>query len=592
MDEEEDYESLSGMLWKWGGSVVKRHQERWFELREGKLYYYAGKPLGRVDLAGCKVESVQGSSSAWCISGPHLRHSYTLKGENDGTKAIWMARLRQAIQKRSGGRRGSFDSTVSAGCSEADPRGSGDALPVPEHTPTFTDGPLPFKLKEDSKAPAKGGHRREASVISIHREESDCERSKPPTPHPPAVPADTLAELERLREQVKDLLAKNEQLLRQSSAAGGADAPPSASNPASALDGDSDTETGTVVVRDEALTTPRGTRTDDPYATFAYMERQALSPGRQSGSGEPVSPDSDKQNEVLERMKKQLYFEREEQRSLREDLCQEIDRLKEELRAAYARMQTAEDQAQDLLARAMAHKKGELSTPRGPRPPAMWGAASEDRRLSQPPSEEESPATHAINRSHRSLSINTHARARSHDFGASDRLKRDHDGVVSHVAESHLQSKLEQQMVAKYIELKKVLHELQDIGIERVEHVVHVRKQSESEDVGFTFKKGPRHAVIRSVRGAAYRAKIKPGMIIMSVDGVSTPTPDAVVAAFAKYATDFDVVVTEPLTELVARVEGNSLLAEERDAILRENDRLKQQAASIRCGYQGSFDHR
>ena len=467
----EDFDNYEGMLLKLGGGVIKRHQERWFELKNGMLHYYSAKPLGKLDLAGALL--VSDDSVSWTLSGPGMRHPYTLKASSDGEKAVWISRIQRSIKKR-GQRVKNFRDSVNFGA-END---AFQAMTMAE-TPSY--------------------------IPNIHllnkRRSSEAKPDKDEPIDQPINTEDITAFKNRIDELTKerDSLQQENIELRESRLTSGGD-------PQSFM------STGTAVV--------------------------GASPSSSSGmDGIDAIP-----NVLVDQVKRQLAFEREEQRVLRGDLCEEIDRLKEELRQTHYRMVTAQDQSDELLQRAVAaqsisaesSREGNLLTP---------------RRLS--------PATHSRSRSC-DLEINT-------------------SGIITNVSEAHLQTKLQGNMLQKYIELKKVLHDLKEMNIERVEHHLCIEKEQDDEKLGISFRRPT--AVIKHVTPglAAARFGLKPGMTVLSVDGVRTTSHDDVLAALLADKRTFHVVVSEPTAEVAARVEGNCLLAEERDAILQENDRLRDE---------------
>eukprot|EP01061_Rhynchopus_euleeides_P003291 TRINITY_DN12553_c0_g6_i1.p1 TRINITY_DN12553_c0_g6~~TRINITY_DN12553_c0_g6_i1.p1 ORF type:complete len:541 (+),score=224.93 TRINITY_DN12553_c0_g6_i1:156-1778(+) len=540
MDNEE-WGCHEGILQKLGGGVIKRHQERWFELRKGVLHYYSAKPLGKVDLAGAAIDS-QGSHS-WTISGPGMRHSYTLKGSNEGEKAVWMARLQQSITSRNNERKRSM-----------------------------SDGLMPSGFSNPSESCSTSlDHTATSFMQSGHNTVTDSPPLHPQRHTPSASPSRPSSavetELANLRARVEELSAQNTRLQEQIDNA----PPPSCTQCAHCTverkrqqtNGVHNSEaSGETVLNNGSANSSEGFFSgmrsgddsielkpdilEDDHATLDQLRSY-------------IAEQREDQKLRKEEMSRQLGFEREEQRTLRADLCQEIDRLREELRATYIRMSSAEEQSEELLTRAIAA--------------SQFTTSMSNEAGSTPPLEREK------------LRKAMHLRSRSADFdGLPDGFQRDTQGLVTHAPEGQLQVKLEQKMVQKYIELKKVLHDLQDVGIERVEHVVVIKKYAEDEKLGVCFKKP--NNIVKSVapKLPAARCGIKPGMIIVAVDGMATPTHDKVLSALVEYKKTFEVIVSEPLTELTARVEGNTLLAEEREAILLENDCLRKQlqAAGLR----------
>ena len=542
MDNEE-WGCHEGNLQKLGGGVIRRHQERWFELRKGVLHYYSAKPLGKVDLAGAMIESL--GSHSWVISGPGMRHPYTLKGQNEGEKAVWMARLQQSITSRNNARKRSLSEGL---------------MPSGFSNPSES---CSTSLDHTTTSFMQSGHN---TVTDSPPVQGNPTPSASPT-RPPSVVETELANmrvrLEEMTEKMTDLQTQNETLQLQ------VDKTPSCTQcahctverkrnqKAEKTPGNSAASADTTVLHGDSANSSdaflSGFRAGSSDSVVMKADILEDDNATQDEMRSHIAEAREEQKLRQEEMDRQLGFEREEQRALRADLCQEIDRLREELRAAFLRMSVAEDQSEELLTRAVAASQ-------------LVGGTLTDSG-STPPTERERLRAKAI-----------HNRSRSCDFeGPQDGYQRDGQGLVTHAPEEQIQIKLEQKMVTKYIELKKVLHDLQDVGIERVEHVVTIKKFSEDEKLGISFKKPTNIIKAVAPKLPAARCGLKPGMKIVSVDGVATLSHDKVLSALVEYKKTFEVVVSEPLTELTARVEGNTLLAEEREAILIENDQLRKQ---------------
>ncbi|KAJ9466096.1 RAC family serine/threonine-protein kinase-like protein [Diplonema papillatum] len=98
----------AGMLKKFGGGGLKRDQDRWFELRNKRLYYYKGKPasssekpLGVINLVDTKIVDGGGSKKyGWTITGPNMPKPYTLFAVSEADKTHWLKKM--AESKESG----------------------------------------------------------------------------------------------------------------------------------------------------------------------------------------------------------------------------------------------------------------------------------------------------------------------------------------------------------------------------------------------------------------------------------------------------------------------------------------------------------
>eukprot|EP01064_Diplonema_japonicum_P024918 TRINITY_DN3571_c0_g4_i1.p1 TRINITY_DN3571_c0_g4~~TRINITY_DN3571_c0_g4_i1.p1 ORF type:complete len:472 (+),score=68.70 TRINITY_DN3571_c0_g4_i1:58-1473(+) len=469
----EEYEGYEGVLLKLGGGVIKRNQERWFELRKGTLYYYSSRPLGKVELAGAKVET--NGNCSWKVEGPGMKHSYVFKAANEGEKAAWMARLQQAISNTADSRERTMSAMLPSGVSLTDSQSSDLCL--------NSQSSLAQTLSTNH---------------NINPGNAESPESQPP-----------------LHLRIEELTRERDGLLKER----------------------------------------------ERHMECEAKLRKELDAVKESRSAVSLEPAPEEGFETVEQMKKQLSFEREEQRMLRNDLCQEIDRLKEELISTHNRMQSAEEQAEDLLQRAIAASN------------ACSTSQSASNFLNPCLSPGGSSSLTLLSSHLASEKPEKHVRSRSCDLT--------NGGLQTDVTEGELQSKLEKRMVQKYIELKKVLYDLQDVGVEKMEHVVTISRRTEDEKIGLSFKKPSN--VIKSVTAglSASLAGLKPGMQIVSVGGKPTPDHDAVLAQLL-YKTQADIIVSENTSSVVARVEGNTLLAEERHAILLENDRLKEELASFR----------
>ena len=597
MEADEDYGTYEGLLLKLGGGVIKRHQERWFELRNGCLHYYGARPLGKVDLAAAAIEN--SGPNSWTISGPGMRHSYTLKAQNEGEKAIWLARLHQSISARNR-RRLSSDRIMPSGFS-AGSESCSTSLDLTGTTfnnhNTVTETP-PLRPAADKKASPTA-----ASAAA-------------------AAAAPTAADVTALKAKIDELLDERGEMHAKLAAAtaaaaaappqptvaggnggggGGGGLCPQCSGPRAAssaprkqsipnksllssdASGDDTMIMATPTASEGISAEGRGDPDDCAEAAAA-----AAAAACAAGDGAAVQGAVEQMRRALaaaaerrQELEGQLQFERDEQRTLRDDLYQEIDRLKEELCSTYQRMSAAEDQSEELLARAIHASQitTTLATERAAeraereRAAAVGGGGAtptvggESHSLSSQEAGSLRAAASGGGRHHRS---------RSCDILSIDGFQRDTEGVVTHAPEEQLQKKVEQKLVQKYIELKKVLHDLQDVGIEWIEHVVTITKYSEDEKLGLTFKKPTNVIKLVTAKLPAARCGLKPGMKIVSVDGIPTPTHDKALSTLIEHRKSFEIIVSEPLTELTARVEGNTLLAEEREAILVENDRLHE----------------
>eukprot|EP01060_Flectonema_neradi_P002653 TRINITY_DN11690_c0_g1_i2.p1 TRINITY_DN11690_c0_g1~~TRINITY_DN11690_c0_g1_i2.p1 ORF type:complete len:509 (+),score=91.51 TRINITY_DN11690_c0_g1_i2:146-1672(+) len=98
----------SGYLSKMGGSVIRRNQRRWFELRGGReLYYYCKKPNSverePKGFAGCvclaDVQTVIRIGKVITLSGKSLPHKYTLTAATDEEAASWESILSTSVEQ-------------------------------------------------------------------------------------------------------------------------------------------------------------------------------------------------------------------------------------------------------------------------------------------------------------------------------------------------------------------------------------------------------------------------------------------------------------------------------------------------------------
>ncbi|KAJ9465108.1 rac serine-threonine kinase-like protein [Diplonema papillatum] len=628
MEEDEEQLTHLGMLQKHGGGVIKRHQDRWFELRNGILCYYVSEPLGRLDLAGAKVV-VHGSNS-WTITGPRLKHPYTLKASSEDDQKLWVAKINRGIRKRNDDSSSQWNKSSNPPADEAASR-KGDGG---QNASAAGSAPLNSLTGESYlERPAKKRDYFNDYCYSYEPEQPQDLKQK-------------IDDLQRERDQLKedgdreraDRLKTEEELetvknsykTATSLAAGnpscGGESTLNNNKEGGKGIGSKDTHSEPSVLVN-AISYP-----ESEEGSYSKSHLRSAKPGGQqhnkdvsSLGDEDTSDDiSARQKDsnatvgglsagaaasaaaIVEQMQQQLYFEREEQRTLRADLCQEIDRLQDELRSTHARMQAAEDQAEELLQRAIAASQT-MDAPNSP-------LQTFSHRASPPPTLAAPPVLPPRRQKR-------HGRSHSWDLptagatgNGSSNNTNGHDasvatpmsclttsnttfadftrprtsGVFPDVSEGQLQAKLEHKMVQKYIELKKALHDLQQVGIDRIEHCISVTKASENEKLGLSFKKPTN--VIRSTAPTlpAARCGLKVGMQIVSVDGVCTPDSDTVLAALCAYKKTFDLVVSEATSELTARVEGNTLLAEERAAILIENDRLREELQSLRSHHGNS----
>ena len=97
----------SGFLSKMGGSVIRRNQTRWFDLRGRELYYYKEKPGIRngddpQSFAGCiclaDVQLIEQSGKALTLSGKTLPHKYILTGKTNEEAAEWSRVLKKSVE--------------------------------------------------------------------------------------------------------------------------------------------------------------------------------------------------------------------------------------------------------------------------------------------------------------------------------------------------------------------------------------------------------------------------------------------------------------------------------------------------------------
>eukprot|EP01059_Diplonema_ambulator_P022372 TRINITY_DN37661_c0_g1_i1.p1 TRINITY_DN37661_c0_g1~~TRINITY_DN37661_c0_g1_i1.p1 ORF type:complete len:479 (+),score=202.67 TRINITY_DN37661_c0_g1_i1:87-1439(+) len=94
---------MSGFLKKAGGSMMKRDQDRWFELRCKRLYYYKQKPssaseapLGVINLKDTMVTEDPKKKFSWTINGPNMSKPYTLYASSDAEKTKWIQKIRDS----------------------------------------------------------------------------------------------------------------------------------------------------------------------------------------------------------------------------------------------------------------------------------------------------------------------------------------------------------------------------------------------------------------------------------------------------------------------------------------------------------------
>ena len=98
-----DAPECSGFLKKAGGSMMKRDQDRWFELRSKMLYYYKARPasksdepLGKIDLRDTTLTEDPKKRLAWTIQGPKMHKAYTLYASNEQEKRLWIAKIKES----------------------------------------------------------------------------------------------------------------------------------------------------------------------------------------------------------------------------------------------------------------------------------------------------------------------------------------------------------------------------------------------------------------------------------------------------------------------------------------------------------------
>eukprot|EP01064_Diplonema_japonicum_P028169 TRINITY_DN4263_c2_g1_i1.p1 TRINITY_DN4263_c2_g1~~TRINITY_DN4263_c2_g1_i1.p1 ORF type:complete len:435 (+),score=87.86 TRINITY_DN4263_c2_g1_i1:97-1401(+) len=88
-----------GMLKKSGGGMLKRDQERWFELSNKRLYYYKQNPengeapLGCIPVGSDVVVAEDTKQKSISVSGPHLPKSYTLFCSSESELNEWVTAI-------------------------------------------------------------------------------------------------------------------------------------------------------------------------------------------------------------------------------------------------------------------------------------------------------------------------------------------------------------------------------------------------------------------------------------------------------------------------------------------------------------------
>ena len=96
-----------GFLKKSGGSMMKRDQDRWFELKNKFLCYYkdkpekrsaSEKPLGVINLMDTTITEDPKKKLSWTINGPKMNKPYTLFAANEGEKSNWIQKIKESKQ--------------------------------------------------------------------------------------------------------------------------------------------------------------------------------------------------------------------------------------------------------------------------------------------------------------------------------------------------------------------------------------------------------------------------------------------------------------------------------------------------------------
>eukprot|EP01062_Namystynia_karyoxenos_P009079 TRINITY_DN13200_c0_g1_i1.p1 TRINITY_DN13200_c0_g1~~TRINITY_DN13200_c0_g1_i1.p1 ORF type:complete len:519 (+),score=171.47 TRINITY_DN13200_c0_g1_i1:116-1672(+) len=274
-------------------------------------------------------------------------------------------------------------------------------------------------------------------------------------------------------------------------------------------------------------------------------------------------------------LRQRLEQEREEQRQLREDLHQEIERLQGLLVESQRRMQSAEQEAQELLLRARAARSG---SPGGS--PHHAPVHHHARTVSDLPMR---PFSSAAGTSAESVGYASTALAPGPERGGTEASRPPPSPSAANSAAAQLDSKL----VRLCIELRKALYEVKEAGkVDFVEHVATVAKADPGEKFGVEWVGQQNRVRLVNAGLPAHRAGVRPRMRVVQIDGRNTPDAGAAMRALIDLerakATTFDIVLHEPPGDMALRIEGHTLLAEERDAILVENDELRRELEELR----------
>ena len=82
---------------------MKRDQDRWFELKSKKLFYFKGrpaangdKPLGMIDLRDTMITEDPKKKLAWTITGPNMHKPYTLYASNEQERRLWIYKIKES----------------------------------------------------------------------------------------------------------------------------------------------------------------------------------------------------------------------------------------------------------------------------------------------------------------------------------------------------------------------------------------------------------------------------------------------------------------------------------------------------------------